>query len=265
MVLLDNGGGAALGGVLIGLPPPDLHGLIEHIAVQAHPPGTREWHVVPDLSAHLLVAIVDGADGRRAHAVIVGPRSRSVVVDVSRRIVTVGVRLRPGALPALLSGPASALTDRGVRLADVFADRHLRHTEIAADAPPELIAHELMRIVRRAASMSAADPIGRALERAHRVRGMATAFAIAERTLRDRVVRQIGLSPKRALSIARLHRALFGALGHRRSWAEVAYAAGYADQAHLSRECRALLGDSPSEWLARASADSFKTTVVPPR
>jgi AraC-like DNA-binding protein len=265
MVLLDNGGGAVRGSVLLGLPPPDLRGLVEHVSVQSHPHGVLEWRVVPDLSPHLLVAIVDGARGRRADAFVVGARSRSVAVGVNRRIVTVAVRLRPGALPSLLSMPASALTDRSVRLVDAFAGHDLRNHEIAGDAPPGLVANELLRIIRRAARRPDADPIGGALECAHRVGTMAAAFGAAERTLRDRVVREIGLPPKRALSIARLHRALFHAQGHERSWAEVAYAAGYADQAHLARECRALLGDSPSGWLARRSADSFKTGVTTSR
>ena len=262
MVLLDNGGSAALGHVLIGLPPPDLHGLVEHVVIQTHPPEVRAWHVVPDLSPHLIAMIEDGTGGRRARALIVGARSRSAIVDVSRRVVSVGIRLRPGALSSLLSAPAGALTDRSVPLEHVFANRVLRDTQIAADAPPALIATELLRIVRRVASTPEAHPIGRALEGAHRVKGVAEAFGVAERTLRARVIREIGLSPKRALSIARLYRALFRAHARRRSWAEVAYAAGYADQAHLTRECRALLGDSPTGWLARGSADSFKTVTM---
>ena len=265
MVLLDNGGSAALGRVLIGLPPPDLHGLVEHVVIQNHPPQAREWHIVPDLSPHLIAMIEDGTGGRRLRVLVVGARSRSAIVDVSRRVVSVGIRLRPGALPSLLSGPAGALTDRSVPLEHAFASRNLRDTEIAADAPPALIATELLRIVRRVASTPAAHAVGRALEGAHRVKGMAEALGVAERTLRDRVVREVGLSPKRALSIARLYRALFRAHGRVRSWAEVAYAAGYADQAHLTRECRALLGDSPTGWLARGSADSFKTGTIPTR
>jgi AraC-like DNA-binding protein len=33
----------------------------------------------------------------------------------------------------------------------------------------------------------------------------------------------------------------------------------FAEQAHLTRELRALLGETPSAWKARGSADSFKT------
>ena len=80
----------------------------------------------------------------------------------------------------------------------------------------------------------------------------------ATRSLRERAHREIGLSPKRTLRVLRLHSALH-ARRYGRSWAQVAYAAGYADQAHLTRELRALLGETPSAWQARASAVSFKT------
>jgi AraC-like DNA-binding protein len=43
------------------------------------------------------------------------------------------------------------------------------------------------------------------------------------------------------------------------TWSAAAYRAGYADPAHLVREFRALLGDSPQAWRRRATADSFKT------
>jgi AraC-like DNA-binding protein len=40
---------------------------------------------------------------------------------------------------------------------------------------------------------------------------------------------------------------------------EVALGTGYADQAHLIRECRGLLGETPRRFLARRLADSFNT------
>jgi AraC-like DNA-binding protein len=57
----------------------------------------------------------------------------------------------------------------------------------------------------------------------------------------------------------RLHRALHHATLPRMKWSETAYLAGFADQAHMVREFRALLGDSPNAWRARSVADSFNT------
>ena len=163
MVLLDNGGGAALGDVLLALPPPDLNALVEHVVVETYPPHAREWRIVPDLSPHFIVSIVNDGGVRRARAFLIGARSRAAVVDVSRRIVTVGVRLRPGAIPPLLGSSAADLTDRAVLLGDAFTGRMLPESEIGADTPPELLLNELLRLVRRAARDAVPSPIGRAV------------------------------------------------------------------------------------------------------
>jgi AraC-like DNA-binding protein len=258
MVLLDNGG-CEPGRVSLAPPPPDLQRLVEHVAVYTYPPHAREWRIVPDLSPHLIVSVVDDGSGRRVRGAIVGARSRSTVVDVTRRVVTVGVRLRPGTLPLLLRGSAADLTDRSAPLADAFDARLLRDADIGADSPPDVLAAGLLRLVRHAARASEPGPIGQAMQRAGGVKSLADALGLAERTIRNRTMRDIGLPPKRALSIVRLYRALFAVRAHR-SWAAAALEAGYADQPHLIRECRVLLGDSPSAWAARGDADSFKTT-----
>jgi AraC-like DNA-binding protein len=259
MVLLDNGGRADPGRVSLAPPPSDLQRLVEHVVVCTYPPHARDWRIVPDLSPHLIVSVVDEGSGRRARSAIVGARSRSTVVDVSRRVVTVGVRLRPGTLPLLLRASAADLTDRSASLDDAFDARLLRDADIGADSPPDVLAAGLLRLVRHAAQASEPGPIGRAMQHAGGVRSMADARGRAQRTSRNPTKPDNGLPPKRALSIVRLYRALFAARA-RRSWAAAALEAGYADQAHLIRECRVLLGDSPSAWAARGDADSFKTT-----
>jgi AraC-like DNA-binding protein len=62
------------------------------------------------------------------------------------------------------------------------------------------------------------------------------------------------------LRVLRLHAALRAAWKDDVPWSAVAYLAGYADQAHLTREVRALLGEAPSAWRARGSAVLFKTS-----
>jgi hypothetical protein len=68
----------------------------------------------------------------------------------------------------------------------------------------------------------------------------------------------LSLSPKRTLRVLRLHAALHARRnGH--SWSEVRTTLWVRGSAHLARELRALLGETPSMWDARGSADSFKT------
>ncbi len=99
----------------------------------------------------------------------------------------------------------------------------------------------------------------RLLTSAPTVAALAAATNLCQRALYEYWHDQVGLAPKRALRIVRLHRALWFA-HRRRSWSEVAAAAGFADQAHLTREMQALLGEGPSDWAKRGrDADLFKT------
>ncbi|MEV0528611.1 helix-turn-helix domain-containing protein [Streptomyces sp. NPDC050439] len=64
----------------------------------------------------------------------------------------------------------------------------------------------------------------------------------------DHFQRQIGLPPKTAARIMRLHRALRLLLGGT-TGAQVASACGFSDQAHMSREVRRMTGFPPSRLL----------------
>jgi AraC-like DNA-binding protein len=75
---------------------------------------------------------------------------------------------------------------------------------------------------------------------------------LSGRELRRRFVDEVGLGPKTFQRISRFHR--FLALSDARtsasqSLAALAAEAGYADQPHLTRECRRLAGSTPAALL----------------
>ncbi|MFS2055915.1 helix-turn-helix domain-containing protein, partial [Variovorax sp. CT11-76] len=72
----------------------------------------------------------------------------------------------------------------------------------------------------------------------------------------------IGLTPKEYARVMRFDRALALAADPARPWAEIAVEAGYADQAHLSREFSALAGMAPQAW-RRPGATSPRPLAVP--
>jgi AraC-like DNA-binding protein len=85
------------------------------------------------------------------------------------------------------------------------------------------------------------------------VRELARRMGIGDRALRAWSATHLGMGIRRFMTIRRLHRALEQRIRHPdTTWSRIAAAAGFADQSHLVRDCRALLGESPSEFLARA-------------
>ena len=84
-----------------------------------------------------------------------------------------------------------------------------------------------------------------------RVDRLAGELGFSERQLRRRFDDAVGYGPKTLQRVLRLRRFLAA------SGTDVAAAAidvGYADQAHLTRECRVLTGLAPTEWVSARRA-----------
>ncbi len=165
----------------------------------------------------------------------------------------VGVRFRPGAAPPLLGLPSSALRDLRVDLADVWSRSEAECLEERLAAAPEAAAETLERslIERLACGAEAPDGLVSALvarltRRSAGVGTLAGQLGLSERHLRRRCEAAVGYGPKTLDRVLRFRR--FLALARRGGdLAELAAAAGYADQAHLSRECRRLAGATPAQ------------------
>ena len=84
------------------------------------------------------------------------------------------------------------------------------------------------------------------------IEGLAREASVSRRHLAKLFRAEIGATPKTMARILRFEHArhLAGTVP-RHGWADIAYAAGYADQAHLAREFRQLSGLSPSDLLRR--------------
>ena len=92
------------------------------------------------------------------------------------------------------------------------------------------------------------------------VRDLARRFDLSERQLRRRIEAAVGYPPRTLARILRFQRFLgaarsSGSSGH--DLARLAAEAGYADQAHLTRDSRRLAGLPPGallDWEARRTA-----------
>lgn len=163
-----------------------------------------------------------------------------------------GVRFHPGAAVALLDLKPGELLNNRVNVAE-FAGRWSAETSEQLYADPgseqDVFEDALRGRLRRARAI---DPLVReAVRLAHHypapvVSGIARALGISERQLHRRSCDALGYGMKQFMMIARLQRATALQLP---TIADIAATAGYADQAHLSREMRRMTGLTPTELL----------------
>ena len=237
-------------------PPAELDDLVACHWAQQIAPGDASYpqRVLPDGC----VDIVWQPDQGLA---IAGPATTAAIADLPPGAVTLGIRFLPGAAGAALGVPASELRDDTVPLADVWGAEADTLTEGVATAPSPALALAALADAltqRRAAERAAeADPLvaaaARELEQPGvRVRELGATLGVSERQLRRRFDDAVGYGPKTFDRVTRLRRFLERAErpGEHRSLGVLAAEAGYADQAHLARDCQRLAGLTPTRLLA---------------
>lgn len=169
-------------------------------------------------------------------------------------------KFRPGAFRGLLGKSVSTLTDRVVPFSAVVGARKARAYRDAMQAsgdddarvrfatrffldvlpPPAHDAELLAALVHAATEDRTLTTVEALRERA------GLHLRELQRWFRDAV----GISPKWMIQRYRLHDALLELEAGNRSLAQVAAALGYADQAHFSRDFKALVGFPPSRYAA---------------
>jgi AraC-like DNA-binding protein len=219
---------------------------------------TWEQRIVPDGGVYRQRILPDGHADLVVHddglAVVVGPATAVTTADLAAGGTVRGVRLAFDAVHAVLGLPAAELTDRVVPLSalvDAPAAAVLVDAVGVAD-PAALRAVDRWLAPRRPRPEVTAAV--RALWREPDVPdvvAVAGRVGLSARQLRRTLHTEVGLGPKTFQRIGRLHRFLTLATARPGAGlAELAAAAGYADQPHLSRESRALAGLTAAELLA---------------
>jgi len=217
---------------------------------------------MPRAESHLVVRFGASAGGGvDAHAFGAQQQAHRKRLRSGQRAVM--ARLHLGALESVLGVPASAIAGRIVPLEDLWGDAathrlfqrlaDARSTAAAVAVLEGAIAERLAVGSRRGLSQlvrHAADRLTRA-----NVNTVAGDLGVSDRHLR-RVFREtVGLSPKTFAKLQRFHRAARAAYEAKVvSWASIAAAAGYYDQAHLIAEFRAITGLTPQALLSELRA-----------
>src|SRR5262245_45019746 len=132
MIWLDEGGRQR--GLQLIAPPPTLRENIEHFWIQKTLPKDV-WRIVPDVNAHAIFSVTHDAKGLHTNACIVGARSESFDLDVTNRVLTIGVRFRPGVLPHLVRDSAEQFTDRSIAFDEIWGREGSSLVEQMMDGP----------------------------------------------------------------------------------------------------------------------------------
>jgi AraC-like DNA-binding protein len=198
-----------------------------------------------------------------------GADTRPHPVGVFPERTFVGIRFRPGAAARVLGLGGSELADARVGVSEPWGVAEMERIEsnLRACATPAQAASVLEDVVSarlRDMPDAAVEGVLAALTRGRTpVSELAAHVGLSDRQLRRRCLDALGYGPKVLDRILRFQR--FRTLAERRrelGLAQLAAVAGYADQAHLTRECRLLAGESPAVLLRRPMTDSFKTTPL---
>lgn len=239
-------------------PEPPLRGVVRTVWVQrtgdtavvhTHlPTGGTELHVVVGGAPRLL-----------------GPLTGPLVEVLPPRSTVLGVRFLPGSA-LRVPGGAAALLDRRVELAALRPDLAARLVEAVASASdPDAALTPLQHVL--VGEIDAGDPLVRTAVRllmpwrTTSVADVADRVDLSPSQLRRRLLQVLGLTPKTLHRTLRLQGFLAlaqaAAAGLRlpgpAGLSRLATEAGYADQAHLTRECVRLTGQTPRTLLHGAS------------
>jgi len=200
--------------------------------------ATKEHRILPDACVDVVWA------GSRL--VVAGPATQAVFATVPANAPALGVRFRVGAAGAALGLPAAELLDATVPLDDIWGPEL---TERVGEDPTLERLHEVVK------ERLTAPP-----DRLVRAAAAGGDTGLGARQLRRRFADAVGYGPKTLQRILRFQR--FLALAQTRTnLARLAFEAGYADQAHLTRECTRLAGLPPAALLASGAGPAGERSL----
>jgi AraC-like DNA-binding protein len=176
---------------------------------------------------------------------VAGPDTEAYITPSEYGARCAAIRFAPGTAPGFLGVPAREVVNHRVPLAELWSPNRARRLadrigrtspasglEDAAialfDEPPDRLVGEVVRGVRGGVAVQA----------------LAGSIGLSERQLHRRCLDAFGYGPKMLDRVLRMNRALDRARTGL-ALAAVAVQAGYSDQAHFTREVKALTGVPP--------------------
>lgn len=248
-------------------PHPALRGIVgEYADFEERTAAPKESGEVPGRGVVVIVDLDSGwtVEGERFGSFAGGLYTRPVRVRHEGSSRGMQFDLEPPALRRLFGVPAGELSERTIALDDLFgadAGRLAERLDEARDAARRfrILDEVLLRLADRAApplpDVERAWSLLRASGGTIRIDALAHALGCSRRHLVNRFAEDVGVSPKRAGRLIRFEaaRRRLGTVPLARLAAEH----GYADQAHLAREFRALGGAPPTAFPSVQDSDAL--------
>lgn len=239
-------------------PPPELRGLVETLWTFAASPDGKALTdtILPDFGTEIICRV----DGER-HAFLRGPRLRLEEVAIAPGARYVGARLRPGVAPRLFNitareacGPRLALEELDCRAARTFDVAGLKQlTQVLIDLFRQRSHTASPRIAERAADLISLRQGRISAE------DVASEMGCSPRHLHRAMIADLGTGPKTVARIVRIRRAIALLGAGDTTLAATAIDAGYADQAHMTRDFSALGVTSPARLKQWDESDFINT------
>ncbi len=249
---------------------PPLAPYVVSLVAYDHPDSPPTHHGLPSPTVTVIWSFDDPVDcgwlddpARDDYWLLVGGlHTRPSLIETHGRQRGVQLSLTPAGAARIFGLPPGALSETIVHGSDLgWGDSAYA---ALADAPwPERLDRAealLLSRLARAAGPAISPEVAEAWRVIQTARGEVRVADLAEhvgwsrRHLSARFSTELGVTPKAAAQVARFTHARVLA-GGGMPLAEVAYAAGYADQPHLNREWRRLAGLSPLATLADGAYD----------
>ena len=257
--LLRPGQGARKFQLALHAPSPDLAFFVEHFWIVTWNLRGQEPYLQENLP-HPSVNLTIEPGQARITGVVTG-RFSYLLKDAGW---VFGVKFRPGAFYPFVNAPVAQLTDRSLPLPDIFGAAGAALEQAMRAAADDQAAIGQMEAFLRQRSPVRDEQVAlvnqivtlvMAERTVTRVDDIVRRFDLNKRTLQRLFSRYVGVSPKWVIMRYRLHEAaerLAG--GEVADWRELAFALGYADQAHFIKDFRAIVGSAPAEYARKGGA-----------
>jgi AraC-like DNA-binding protein len=188
---------------------------------------------------------------------VVGTMRQAMLIPMTRPALSLGIRFKPGGGAAFFRLPLHELTDHMLDLDSLWGrcTQELAEQVACASSIPAKIAHiEAFLLCRLPLLPSANSTFQSAIAAVRQAHGditvttLRTDLALSERQLERLFLQYTGLTPRQFARLTRFRQVVHLLHQPVLSLTDVAYRAGYYDQAHFIHDFKSLAGLTPRDY-----------------